>query len=160
MALNKRYPEEKLEHIDLKQSCWAQSLFRRMGFVRRLGTIGKVPIPDSLKKELEKSYLHGIIKKIEDNDIPPSLVLSLDETPSKYIPVVNKTMAPKGSKIVPIKGSTEKRMITATFTITLDGYFLPVFMEEKPQKVFRELNFPNRFHLASIPNITVMNKNR
>ena len=74
MALIKRYPEEKLDHIDLKQSCWAQSLFRRMGFVRRLGTTGKVPIPDSLKKELEKSYLHGIIKKIEDNDIPPSLV--------------------------------------------------------------------------------------
>ena len=105
MALIKRYPEEKFDHIDLKRSCWAQSLFRRMGFVRRLGATGKVPIPDSLKIELEKSYLHGIVKKIEDNDIPPSLVLNLDQTPSKYTPVLNKTMAPKGSKTVPIKGS-------------------------------------------------------
>ena len=55
MALIKQYPEKKLDHIDHKQSCWVQSLFRRMGFVRRLATTGKVPIPDSLKKELEMS---------------------------------------------------------------------------------------------------------
>ena len=96
MALIKRYPEVKLDHIDLKQSRWVQNLLRRMDFVRRLGTTGKVPIPDSLKKELKKSYLHGIVKKVEDNDIPPSIVLNLDQTPSKYIPVLNKTMAPKG----------------------------------------------------------------
>ena len=97
-----------------------------MGFVRRLGTTGKVPIPDSFKREPKKSYLHGIVKKVEDNDIPPSLVLNLDQTPSKYIPVLNKTMTPKGSKTVPIKGSTEKMIITTTFTIILDGHFLPV----------------------------------
>ena len=86
-----------------------------MGFVRRLGTTGKVPIPDSLKKELERSYLHGIVKKIEDNDIPPSRVLNLDQMLSKYIPVLNKTMAPKGSKTVPIKGSTEKKDDNSNF---------------------------------------------
>ena len=58
------FAPERLDYIDPKQSCWEQSLFRRMGFVRRLGTTGKIPIPDSLKKELEKSYLHGIVKKI------------------------------------------------------------------------------------------------
>ena len=153
MALIKRYPEEKLDHIDLKQSCWAQSLFRRMGFVRRLGTTGKVPIPDSLKKELEKSYLHGIVKKIEDNDISPSLVLNLDQTPSKYIPVLNKTMAPKGSKTVLIKGSTEKRMITVTFTITLDGHFLLVqfIYGRKTSKNLPRGHFPKSFLLSANP---------
>ena len=153
MALIKRYPEEKLDHTDLKQSCWAQSLFRRMGFVRRLGTTGKVPIPDSLKKELKKSYLHGIVKKVEDNDIPPSIVLNLDQTPSKYIPVLNKTMAPKGSKTVPIKGSTEKRRITATFTITLDGHFLPVQLiyGGKTSKSLPRVNFPKSFSLSANP---------
>ena len=97
-----------------------------MGFVRRLGTTGKVSIPDSFQKRARKSYLHGIVKKTEDNEIPPSVVLNLDQTLSKYIPVLNKTMAPKGSKTVPIKGSTGKRMITANFTITLDDHFLPV----------------------------------
>ena len=153
MALIKRYPKEKLDHIDLKQSCWAQSLFRRMGFVRRLGTTGKVPIPDSLKKELKKSYLHGIVKKVEDNDIPPSIVLNLDQTPSKYIPVLNKTMAPKGSKTVPIKGSTEKRRITATFTITLDGHFLPVQLiyGGKTSKSLPRVNFHKSFSLSANP---------
>ena len=56
-----------------------------MGFARRLETTGKVPIPDSLKKELKKPYLHNIVKKIEDSNIPPSLVLNLDQMPSKYI---------------------------------------------------------------------------
>ena len=60
------------------------------------------------KKELEKSYLHGIVKKIEDNDISPSLVLNLAQTPSKYIPVLNKTMAPKGSKPYPLEGQLKK----------------------------------------------------
>ena len=79
-----------------------------MDFVTRLGTTGKFLIRDSLKKELGKSYLHGIVKKIKDNGIPPSLVLNLDQTPSKYIPVLNKTMVPKGSKTVPIKGKNLK----------------------------------------------------
>ena len=153
MVLIKRYPKEKLDHIDLKQLCCAQSLFKRMGFVRRLETTRKVLIPDSLKKELEKSYLHDIIKKIEDNDIPPSLFLNLDQTPSKYIPVLNKTMAQKGSKTVPINGSTEKRMITVPFTITLDGHFLPVQLiyGGKTSKSLPRVNFPKSFSLSANP---------
>ena len=124
-----------------------------MDFVRKPRTTGKVPILDSLKKELKKSYLHNIVKKIEDNDIPPSLVLSLDQTPSKYTPVLNKAMALKGSKTVPIKGSTEKRMITATFTITLDGHFLPVQLiyGGKTSKSLPRVNFPKSFSLSANP---------
>ena len=42
-------------------------LFKWMGFARKLGTTVKVFIPDSLKKELEKPYPHGIVKKVEGN---------------------------------------------------------------------------------------------
>ena len=124
-----------------------------MDFVRKPRTTGKVPILDSLKKELKKSYLHNIVKKIEDNDIPPSLVFSLDQTPSKYTPVLNKTMALKGSKTVPIKGSTEKRMITATFTITLDDYFLPeqLIYGGKSSKSLPRVNLPKSFSLSANP---------
>ena len=97
-----------------------------MKFVRRFTTPGKVPIPEALRKEFEKAYLHSIVRKIEENNIPQSLVLNLDQTPSKYIPVSNKTMAAKGTKYVPIKGSSDQRMITTTFAITLDGHFLPM----------------------------------
>ena len=142
-----------LDHIDLSQSGWAQSLFRRMKFVRRFGTTGKVPISESLREELEKSYLHGIVRKIEENSIPLSLVLNLDQTPSKYIPVFNKMLAPKGSKTVLIKGSTDKRMITATFTIILDGSFLPIQLAYggKTKKSLPRVKFPSSFSLSVNP---------
>ena len=142
-----------LQHIDLDQSCWAQSLFRRMKFVRRFNTTGKVPIPEALRKELENAYLHNIVKKIEENYIPVSLVLNLDQTPSKYIPVSNKTMAAKGCKTVPIKGSTDKRMITATFIITLDGQFLPMQLiyAGKTTKCLPRVKFPSSFSLSFNP---------
>ena len=88
-----------LNHINLDESSWAQSLFRRMKFARRFTTTDKIPIPEALRNELEKAYLHSIVRKIEESDIPLSLVLNLDQTSSKYIPASNKTMAAKGSKI-------------------------------------------------------------
>ena len=142
-----------LDHIDLSQSSWSQSLFRRMGFVRRFGTTGKVSIPEALRKELETQYLHDIVRKIEENNIPPSLVLNLDQTPSKYVPVSNKTLAPKGAKTVPIKGSNDKRMITATFTITLNGKFLPMQLiyGGKTQQSLPRVKFPSSFSLSVNP---------
>ena len=139
-----------LNHIDFDECSSAQSLFRRMKFVRRFTTTGKVPVPEALCKELGKTYLHGIVTKIEENDIPLSLALNLDQTPSKYIPVSNKTMATKGSKIVPIKGSTDKRMITATFTITLDGHLLlmQLIYAGKTKKCFPRVKVPSSFSLT------------
>lgn len=98
----------QLDHIDISGSNWAQSLFSWMGLVKRFGTTGKVPIPEALRKELETSYLHDIVRKIENNNIPPSMVLNLDQTPSKYVPVSNRTLATKGAKTVSIKGSNDK----------------------------------------------------
>ena len=63
-----------LNHIDLNQSNWTQSLFR-MTFVRKFGTTDKVPIRESFRRELGKSYMHGVVRKIEENSIPLSLVL-------------------------------------------------------------------------------------
>ena len=86
----------------------------------------KFPFLTFSKKSSKNPICMTSSKKLEDNDIPLSLVLNLNQTPSKYIPVLNKTMAPYGSRTVSFKGSTEKTMITATFTITLDSHFLPV----------------------------------
>ena len=43
-ALIARNPQYNLSHIDLDSSHWAQSLFRRMGFKKRMRTTGKVEI--------------------------------------------------------------------------------------------------------------------
>ena len=141
-ALIKRHPESQLDHIDLDNATWARSLFHRMKFVRRMGTTGKVQIPE----EIEISYLHAIVRTIEENNIPTSLVMNLDQTPTKFIPGTNKTMALKGSKTVP-------------FTITL-GLFLPpqLIYGGKTIKSLPRVEFPSSFSLSVNENTTVMNR--
>ena len=47
--------------MDLESSSWAQSLFRRMGFVLRRGTTAKLEIPDGTFKEAQLLFTHGTI---------------------------------------------------------------------------------------------------
>ena len=101
-------------------------MVKRMGYVRRLATTGKVEISEKLKAELETAYLYGIVQKIKEHKIPSSMIISLDQTPSKFVPGCNKTLAKKGCKSVPIAGSADKGMVFATFSITLTGEFLPI----------------------------------
>ena len=124
-----------------------------MGFVRRAATTGKVPISEEVRKEVELSYHHSIVTAIETKKIPPSLVINLDQTPSKFVPGCNKTLAPRGSKSVAIKGSTDKRTITATFSITMDGKFLPmqIIYGGKNTKSIPKVDFPDSFHVTANP---------
>ena len=51
-ALTERYPLLEKGHLELGRS-WAQSLFCRLGFVRRMKTTGKVRIPVGAQREAE-----------------------------------------------------------------------------------------------------------
>ena len=66
-----------------------------MGYVRRLATTGKVEISEKLKVEIETVYLYGIVQKINEHKIPLSMIINLDQTPSKFVPGCNKTFAKK-----------------------------------------------------------------
>ena len=132
---------------------WAQSLFRRMRFVRRFATTGKIEIPDGIKKEAELLFIHDIVHHIETNKIPESMVLNIDQTPLKYVPCGKTTMAEKSSSTVPINGVSDKRMITATFTISLDGKFLPIQLiyAGKTERSIPKIKFPKSFSLSANP---------
>ena len=106
----------------MDSSHWAQSLFQRMDFKKRMRTTGKVEILEGARKEAELLYLHNIVTIVEKYEIPHSLIMNLDQTPLKYIPAMNHTMAKQNSKSVSIAGSSDKRSITGTFTITLNGH--------------------------------------
>ena len=110
-ALIARNPQYNLSHIDLDSSHWAQSLFRRMGFKKRMRTTGKVEIPEGARKEAELLYLHNIVTIVEKYEIPHSLIMNLGQTPLKYIPEMNQTMAKQNSKPVSIAGSSDKRSV-------------------------------------------------
>ena len=125
-ALVERHPEQQLNHVKFRTCTWARSLFHRMGFARRVGTTGKVEIPAGAKREVELTFLHEVVNNMEKFQIPSSLVLNLDQSNSKYVSKYKTTMAEKGSNSVPISGLSDKRSMTASFTITLNRKFLPM----------------------------------
>ena len=148
-----RNPQLNLGHLDLDSSSWAKSLFKRMGFTRRMKTTGKVEIPEGAKQEAELLFLHNIVTLIEEHNILESLVMNLDQTPLKYVPVSHNTMAKKGVKSVSIAGSGDKRGITGTFVITLDGKFLPIQLiyGGKTKQSLPRYKFPESFSVSVNP---------
>ena len=56
-ALNQKSTEEHSKCVDLISLTWTQSLFRRMGFVRRMRTTGKPEIPN--RAVMETKLLFG-----------------------------------------------------------------------------------------------------
>ena len=97
-----------------------------MGFVQRKATTGKATIPVGAQKETELKFMHKIVNQVEKYQIPPSLVINFDQTPSKYIQVYSNTIEKKGVTNVPIFDIDYKKSITATFSLTLEGKFLPM----------------------------------
>ena len=87
---------------------------------------GKLNLPEAVRKEIEVSFLYEIASRVKKHKIPPSLVINLDQTPTKLVPGSKSTQALIGSMSVPLKGATDKRAITATFSISLEGDFLPI----------------------------------
>ena len=143
-ALIARNPQYNLSHIDLDSSHWAQSLFRIMGFKKRMWTTGKVEIPEGARKEAELLYLHNIVTIVEKYETPHSVITNLDQTPLKYIPAMSHTMAKQYSKSVSIAGSSNKRSITGTFTTTFNGHFssMQLIYGGKQRKASLSLSFP------------------
>ena len=124
-----------------------------MGVKKRMRTAGKVEIPEGARKEAELLYLHNIVTIVEKYEIPHSLIMTLDQTPLKFIPAMNHTMAKQNSKSVSIAGSSDKRRITGTFTITFNGHFLPmqlIYGGKTKQSLLR-FTFPNGFSLSCNP---------
>ena len=89
-----------------------------MGFALRIVTTGKVKRLEGARQETE------YCNEVEEFQTPPSLKLNIDQINSKYNSMEKAAIAKKGSTSVPIGGLSNKRSITVTFTITLNGIFL------------------------------------
>ena len=137
-------------NVDVESSHRAQNLCRRMGFRRRQATTSKLEIPESALEEIKLLFRHDIASKVEKFSIPHSLIINLDQTLSKYVLVGRTTLAKKNTKTVPIKGSSDKRTITATFAILLQGDFLPLQLiyGGKIRKCLPRFKFPEKFSLS------------
>ena len=54
------------------------------------------------------------------------MVLNLDQTPLEFASSAKTTLAPQGEGSIPNTGSSNKRVIMATFTISHESDFLPL----------------------------------
>ena len=101
-ALISKYPYVAGD-IDVNSSRWAKSLFARMNFVKRRKAPSKVDIPDKARKEIEFLFLHEIVAKVEKHNIPPELILNIDQAPLKYVPVSMKLLHQEVRPLSPSK---------------------------------------------------------
>ena len=136
--------------IDLDSPSWAKSLFRRMGFKKTHENNWQ---DRGAKKEAQLLYLHDIVSLVDDHNILDSLILNLDQTKLKYILSANHTLAKKGSKSIETAGSDDKRCITGTFTVSLEGGFLPMQLiyGGKTNQSLLHFKFPESFSLSVNP---------
>ena len=141
-ALIQKFPQA-VGNIDLESITWARSIFKRMGLVKCRKTSSKVEIPDEARKQIEFLFHHEIVTYVEKFKIPPSLILNLDQTPLKYLPVSQETMAPRGSIAVR----------TGTFAITFSGKFLPIQLiyGGKTTQSIPKVAFSTNFSLSANP---------
>ena len=114
-------------------------------------TTGKVDIPVGAQKEAELEFLHQIVNQVEKCQIPPSLIINFDQTPSKYVQVSSMTMAKRGETNVLIAGANHKRSITAAFSITFNHKFLLMQLtyKGKTNQSLPKMDFPDDFSLSA-----------
>ena len=128
---------------------WAHHLLGRMGLVK-----SKVKISVNDFEERKEHFLCSISALVLMEEIPELFILNLDHTALKYVPVSCWTMAEQGVKKVSIAGIDDKRQITAVFTVTLDGQFLPVHLiyQGSTKACLPRVKFPTYWHVTSSPN--------
>ena len=99
----------------------AKSLFQKTGFVRHKSPTGKITMPAGAQKEAELKFMHKIVNQVEKYQLPSSLVRNFGQTLSKYMHMSSSTIEKKRVTNVLISGIDDKRSMTATFSITLEG---------------------------------------
>ena len=121
-----------------------------MGFVRRRATTSKLEIPEGALKEAKLLFHHDIVSTVDKFNIPESLIINIDQTPTKYVPVGRLSLAKKSAKTVTVEGNSDKRTITAMFVFSFKADFLPMQLiyAGKTTKCLLRFNFPDQYSLS------------
>ena len=103
---------------------WCESFLRRANFVERKGTKAAKKLPEDFPQQ-KAAFLKQISDVIKKHAIPDDLIINLDETPLRIVPVAKRTLEQVGAKQVPIVGKEDKREITALLACTFSACLLP-----------------------------------
>ena len=88
------------------------------------------------------------------DEIPPEMVINLDQTGINYVPVSSWTMQEAGSKQVEIVGKDDKQQITAVFGCNMSGDFLPpqLIYQGKTKRCLPHFQFPHDWDITFTQN--------
>ena len=120
---------------------------------RRMVTTSRPMVTSSVWEEVITQLHNDIAPTVLKHNIPDELILNIDQTPSKYVPRENVTMAETGSKHVSRKGGNDKCGITITLSETITGKILPfqLIYSVKTARSLPSVEFPNGFCLSYNP---------
>ena len=110
-------------HLRLTKT-WADSILRRIGYVKRKGTKAARKLPDNFD-DLRSEFLQNIKRVVQEKEIPDDLVINVNETALPIIPVSDWTLEEEGATQVALTALDDKRMITAVVAVSLTGEVLP-----------------------------------
>jgi hypothetical protein len=102
---------------------WADSILARLQMTRRRGTKAAKKLPENFD-EMKANFLERISSKVRRFSIPVQLIINLDETGARIVPVSAWTLEKKGAKSVPITSIDDKREITVVLACTAAGELL------------------------------------
>ena len=105
---------------------WAQSLFRRMGIVKRKATTKRRKLTPQEFQEHRSQFLSQVSGMIKAHNIPSEMVLNWDQTGIHLVPAPDWTMDSRGVQRVEIAHMGDQRQVTAAFAVSLSGTFLPM----------------------------------
>lgn len=132
---------------------WCESIFKRMNWSNRKGTTAKASIAPGLIREVGFAFYKQVSEIVHAHNIPPKLIINIDQTPLPYVLISKYTMNKKGEKKVPILGTDDYRQITGTFSVAMDGSFLPIQLiyKGKTSRSQPKYKFPKEFHVTQNP---------
>ena len=103
---------------------WAESFLKRCEYVKTKNT-QQLESYCLILRILNQLFLQRIWSEVVQNAIPSSLIVSLDQTGLKLVPVSQWTLAKQGSAQVPVVGKDDKREITVLLAVSASGSLLP-----------------------------------
>ena len=124
-----------------------------MNMSRRMVTTSRPMVTYSVWEEVRTQRHNDIASTVLKHNIPDELILNNDQTPSKYVPRENVTMAETGSKHVSRKGGNDKCGITITLSETITGKISPfqLICSVKTARSLPSVEFLNGFCLSYNP---------
>ena len=97
-----------------------------MEWNKHKATIEKIEPSPQLLSEEKFTFQRAVSIAVFEHEISISLIANLDQTPLSHVSPGRYALSFKSAKNVLIKGWDDKRQITGTFAVTLDGKFLPI----------------------------------